>query len=291
MAARTTGEPPRAPGFWRELFAVAASDRISLVAAGCAFYAMLALFPALSLCISFYGIWFDPGTVEPQLEVMHRLLPETGYQLIAARVRELVAMPRDTLGRGALVGAAVALWSASAGIRGLLGALNMVQGATEERGALRFYATALLLTLGGVLAVTVGLVLLVALPAVLALFEFLPRQALILRGASMLVLLVSVLLAIGLLYRFGPARPPPYWRLFSPGALLATLLWLVASTLFSLYVSGFAAYDATYGALGAAVGLLTWLYVSVYLILLGAELDAALARRRGPVQPGPAQAR
>lgn len=280
MTAVQTDAAGSPPGFWRNLFAVAASDRISLVAAGCAFYAMLALFPALSLCISFYGIWFDPGTVEPQLEVLHKLMPETGYQLIAARVRELVAMPRQTLGLGAALGAGIALWSASAGIRGLLGALNLAQGATEARGALRFYVTALLLTLGGVLAVTVGLVLLVALPALLALLDFVPRQALILRGASLLVLLVAVLLAIGLLYRFGPARPPPYWRLFSPGALLATFLWLVASSLFSLYVSNFAVHDATYGALGAAVGLLTWLYVTVYLILLGAELDAALARRR-----------
>ncbi len=280
MAAEQPPEVLAEPPFWRHLFDVAASDRISLVAAGCAFYAMLALFPALSLCVSFYGIWFDPSTVEPQLEVLHRLLPEMSYQLIASRVRELVLMPRETLGIGAAIGAAIALWSASSGIRGLLGALNMAQGEAEERGALRFYATALLLTLGGILAVTIGLTVLVALPAVLALIEFVPRQALILRGASLLVLLFAVLFAIGMLYRFGPARPPPYWRMFSAGAALATLLWVVASTLFSLYVSNFASYDATYGALGAAVALLTWLYVTVYLILLGAELDAALARRR-----------
>ena len=117
------------------------------------------------------------------------------------------------------------------------------------------------------------------------------RDALLLRAASFAVLLVSVQLAIATLYRFGPARPPRHWRLFSTGAVTATLLWAVASFCFSLYVSYFASYDTTYGALGAAVALLTWLYVSVYLILLGAELDAALAKAEGaarsPAEPRP----
>jgi len=267
----------------RQAFAIAASDRISLVSAGCAFYAMLALFPALSLCISIYGIWFDPFTVEPQLQVLHRLLPEDSYQLIAERVRQLVATPREALGLGVLIGAAIALWSASAGIRALLGALNLAQGEPEGRGVVAFYITSLLLTFGAIMAVIIGLGFLVALPTILTAIGFPPREALLLRGASMVLLLVSVQFGIALLYRFGPARPPPHWRLLSPGAVLATLLWAIASAAFSLYVSNFDSYDAAYGALGAAVALLTWLYVSVYLILLGAELDAALAsREHGP---------
>jgi membrane protein len=272
--------PDASPTPWRQAWEVASSDQISLVAAGCAFYAMLALFPALSLVISFYGIWFDVQTIEPQLAVVQRLLPEESYALIAQRVRELVATPRETLGTGVLLGGAIAFWSASAGIRALLGALNLAQGAAEVRGFLAFYATALLFTFGGIMAITVGLGFLVALPHLLDLVGFPPRDAALLRGASFVLMFVAVLLAVSMLYRFGPARPPPYWRVFSTGAVLATTLWVVASAAFSIYVGSFAMYDSTYGALGAAVALLTWLYVSVYLILLGAELDAAVARAR-----------
>jgi membrane protein len=265
---------------WREVLDKAIGDRISLVAAGCAFYAMLAFFPALSLCITVYGFWFDLATVEPQLAVLERLLPEDSYELIAGRVQDLVSTPRDTLGVRLAVASGIALWSASAGIRALLNALNMAQREREQRGAVRFYATALLLTVGAVLAVTTGLALLVALPSFLAWFSPPLRDALLLRAASFGLLLVAVLVAISLLYRFGPARPPRDWRFLSQGALLATLLWVVASAAFSFYVTTFAAYDAAYGPLGAAVALLTWLYVSVYLVLLGAEWNAAIARRR-----------
>ena len=273
------------PSFWQRAWSVAASDQISLVSAGCAFYAMQALFTARSLCITFYGIWFDLRTIEPQLALLNRLLPEDSYALIASRVQELVASPSRSPGLGTWISGAIGLWSASAGIRGLLGALNLAHGQAEHRSVLAFYATAMVITLGAILAVTIGLGLLVALPTLLTLLGLPTRDAIQLRLASFAVLLVSVQLAIATLYRFGPARPPPHWRLFSTGAVTATLLWAVASFAFSLYVSHFATYDATYGALGAAVALLTWLYVSVYLILLGAELDAAIANARGAPRP------
>lgn len=266
---------------WKYAWNVAASDQISLVAAGCAFYAMLALFPALSLCITFYGLWFDLSTIEPQLALLNRVLPHESYALIAARVQELVASPPRVPGPASWIAGAIGLWSASAGIRGLLGALNLAHGQAEHRGVLAFYVTALLITLGAILAVTVGLGLLVALPTLLSLLGLPARDAMLLRAASFGGMLVSVQLAIATLYRFGPARPPPHWRLFSAGAVTATLLWAVASLAFSFYVSHFATYDATYGTLGAAIALLIWLYVSVYLILLGAELDATIARTKG----------
>lgn len=281
MNAASNGPAPRRLPRWRTLrkaLDVATSDQISLVSAGCAFYAMLALFPAISLCISFYGLWFDLRTIEPQLALLNRLLPEDSYELIANRVQELVARAPSRPGLGTLIGGVIGLWSASAGIRGLLGALNLAHGQAEQRSAWAFYGTALLITLAAILAVTIGLGFLVALPTVVKLFGLPARDALLVRAASFALLLCSVQLAIATLYRFGPARPPPHWRLFSTGSLTATSLWAIASVAFSLYVTRFAAYDAAYGALGAAIALLTWLYVSVYLILLGAELDAAISR-------------
>ncbi|MFL1462689.1 YihY/virulence factor BrkB family protein [Roseococcus sp. DSY-14] len=271
----------RRPGVWRRAWAVATSDKISLTSAGCAFYAMLALFPALSLLVTVYGLWFDPVTVEPQLDVLRRVVPESTFFLIAGRVHDLVSQPRPTLGAKFLVSLAIALWSASSGIRAMMGALNLAHSQAEERGVLAYYGTAFGVTLGAVVAVAVGIALLVGLPKVLDLLELDVISAFLVRFASMTLLLGFVLVAISVLYRFGPAHPPEGWRLFGPGAVSATVLWAAGSSLFSLYVGNFAGYDATYGALGAAVALLMWFYVSTYVILLGAELDAEIARSGG----------
>lgn len=268
-------------GHFRQALAVATSDQISLVSAGCAFYAMLALFPAISLLISLYGLFFDPATVEPQLDVLEGVMPESGQELIAERVHELVNAPRAKLGWAAIVAGLIAFWSASSGTRAMLGALNMVQGEAEQRGAIAFYVTALLLTLGAIVAVIVGLAFLVALPKGLEWLGMPPATALALRGLGLVLLLNAVLVSVGILYRLGPARPPPGWRLVSPGSVSATLLWAVASVGFSLYASNFSSYDVLYGSLGAVVVLLMWFYVSVYVILLGAELDAAIRREKG----------
>lgn len=264
----------------RRAMAVATSDRISLVSAGCAFYAMLALFPAISLSIALYGLFFDPATVEPQLSLLEGVIPEDSHALITGHVHDAVETPRPALGWGAIVSALIAFWSASAGIRAMLGALNLAHGEPEKRGALAFYATALLLTLGAIVAVIVGLAFLVGLPKLLDFIGHDPAETLMLRVASFALLVVLVLFAIGLLYRFGPAEKPEGWRLVSPGSVAATLLWLVASAAFSFYVSNFATYTASYGTLGAAIALLMWFYVSVYVILLGAELDAEIRRSR-----------
>lgn len=261
----------------RRAFDVAASDRISLVAAGCAFYAMLALFPSLSLFISIAGLVLDPGSVEPQLALLRNLVPQTTHDLISARIRELVYSPRGDLGWGAAISGAIAFWSASAGIRAMLGALNLAQNEPEERGFLSFYSTALLFTMGAILAVLVGLVALVVLPLLLTSFGLPPMERALVRLVGLVVLCGVVLLAVGSLYRFGPARPPPNWRMVSSGSLSATFLWLIGSALFSFYAGHSDAYGSMYGSLGAAVALLMWLYVSAYVVLLGAEIDGAIA--------------
>lgn len=268
----------RRPGVWRRAYAVATSDKISLTAAGCAFYAMLALFPSLSLLVSVYGIWFDPVTVEPQLDILRRILPEITFELIAQRVHQLVTTPRPTLGLGVALSLLVALWSASAGIRALMGALNLAHDQAEERSVLGYYGTAFGLTLGAVVAVVMGVAFLVGLPKLLNALGLDEVSAVLARTASMTLLLGFVLAGVSLLYRLGPSRPPEGWTLFSAGAVAATMLWAMASAAFSLYVTEFAGYDATYGTLGAAVALLMWFYVTTYVILLGAELNAEISR-------------
>ncbi|WP_198377069.1 YihY/virulence factor BrkB family protein [Neoroseomonas rubea] len=273
--------PPATPragamGIARRVMRAAASDRISLTAAGCAFYAMLALFPAIFLLVLLYGLVFDRATVEPQLEVLRELVPEETFDLIAARLHELVEQPRPRLEWGAIVSGGVAIWSASAGTRAMLGALNMAHGVEESRNFFLYHLLAIGMTLSITIAATLAIAALVALPGVAALFSLPAPQALTLRAMSLGTLLGLVFIGLVVVYRLGPSgrHPGLLWTL--PGAVVATLLWAVASAGFTLYVSNFATYDLMYGPLGAVVALLMWFWVSVYVVLLGAELNVAL---------------
>jgi membrane protein len=263
----------------RRVWDAAGTDRISLTSAGCAFYAMLALFPALSLVVSIYGAIFDARTLEPQLEVLRRLLPPETYDLIAERLHTLVSASRTGLGWGAAVSVLVAFWSAGSGIRSMLGALNMAYGETEVRGFFHFHLLALFITLSAMLVTAVAIAALVLAPTILHLLGAPPLHALALQGASLGMLLVVVFAGILVVYRFGPVGHR-VWRRRVPGAIVATLIWAIASAAFSLYVSHLANYDNMYGPLGTAIGLLMWFYVSVYVVLLGAEVNVALDRRR-----------
>jgi membrane protein len=276
--ARTPTEIPWAG--WKRVLKRTGSeiitDRVSLVAAGCAFYATLALFPTMSMIISIYGLLFDPTTVEPQLAALRDLLPPSAFTLISDRVHVLVSKPPGALTMSLLVSVSVALWSSATGTKSILGALNLAYEEREKRNFLRFQLTALGMTLGGMVAVTIGIALLVLLPAVLSFLGISEGAQFLARLASFCMLIVFVLLALSLLYRFGPSRRSASWHWVTPGALLATVLWLAASALFSYYVGHLASYDATYGPLGAVVGVMMWFYVTAFVVLVGAELNAEL---------------
>ncbi len=267
----------------RRTFSEMISDRIGLAAAGCAFYATLALFPAISMLVSVYGLAFDPQTVEPQMRVLKHLLPGPAYSLIADRIHVLVSKDPSTLTISLIISVLVTMWSSSAGTKSMLAALNMAYDEKETRSFLRFQATALSMTLGGILGAALTLALLVFLPALL---DFVPEhfgmtlveaqtQTLIQFGSPVLMV-VFIALAFSLLYRFGPARQEARWYWVAPGAVISTVLWLIASAGFSYYVGHVASYDATYGPLGAVIGIMMWFFVTAYVVLLGAELNAEL---------------
>lgn len=252
------------------------TDRVSLVAAGCAFYGTLALFPAMSMLISLYGLVFDPATVEPQLLLLRDLLPPSAYTLISDRIHMLVTRPPGTLGIGLLVSTAVALWSSASGVKSIITALNLAYEEREQRSFIRYQLTAFTFTILAILSAAVGLVVLVGLPAVLAFVGIPASQKVLLRLASFALLLLGVLIGLSLLYRFGPCRNSPRWHWVTPGSVIATVLWIAASALFSWYVATFSTYDAAYGPLGTVVAFMMWLFVTVYVVLLGAEFNAEL---------------
>jgi membrane protein len=255
-----------------------ATDRVSLVAAGCAFYATLALFPAISMVIALYGLMFDPQTVVPHLALLQSLLPAGAFDLIAQRVNALVRQPPATLTFGLALGFGVTLFSAGAGTRSILAALNLAYQAGETRPFLRGQAVAMGLTLGGMVAAALCIALLVLLPASLSILGTAHDVRVLARQTSLVLLLVFMMASVTLLYRVGPSRRPA-WRFVTPGVALATLLWLAASELYSWYVANLAEYDLTYGPLGAVVGLMMWFYVTAFAVLAGAELNAALEWR------------
>ena len=254
----------------------AITDQVALAAAGCGFYATLALFPAISVLVSVYGLAFDVQSVEQQLAVVRTLLPAPAYTLIDDRVHELVSQANDTLSISLVVGLIVAFWSASAGTKSVLSALNVAYDTVEQRSILAFQLTALAMTLCAVVAAVLAIAVLVFLPAVIAFVGLSDYSAALINALSMGLLVVLVGGTIALLYRYGPSRrPPPGQRIFA-GAVLATMLWLGASVGLSYYVSHIATLGATYGPLGAVVAIMLWFYLTAYAVLLGAEVNGQL---------------
>lgn len=265
-----------------------ASQRVSLVAAGCAFYATLALFPTITMLISLYGLVFNPDTVQPQLAYLQSFMPPDVYMLISQRIQNLVAQPAKGLGLSFAVSLLLSLWSSSTGTKSVINALTLAYHERETRGLIRFHLVALSMTFIAVLGTILAIGFLVFLPIAMA-YIGLPGNLEFLVGLISFGAMISfVIVALGLLYRFGPAGQDRMF--YAPGATIATVAWLAASWSFGLYVGRFAAYSATYGPLATIIGLMMWFYISAYVVLLGAEFNAALDRQwRGLQELDPQQ--
>ncbi len=278
---RRAGSPSEIPkAGWRDILKRVSreqsADNISMVAAGVAFYGLLAVFPALAATISIYGMFADPGQIQGQIQAMSGMLPGQVQDLLQSQLTRLVSGSGGALGIGAIVGIVVALWSAAAGVKALMTALDIAYDEREERSFVRFNGLALLLTLGTVVTVIVALALIVVLPAVLGNLGLGGVAQTAVSWVRWLLLAAGMIAALGILYRVAPDRDQPEWRWVSWGSVGATALWIIASVLFSWYVSNFGSYNQTYGSLAAVVILMLWFWISAYVILLGAELNAEM---------------
>jgi membrane protein len=252
------------------------TDRVSLAAAGCAFYATLALFPAISMLISVIGMVLDPITAEQQLSTLSGLLPPPAFGLIEDRVHQLVGQSSGNLSMHLAVSFLLTFWSSATGSKSVLSAVNVAYDVTEQRPFLRFQLIGLSMTLVAVVCAILAIGVLLLLPAAIDFLGLARHGGGLIHAAGLAMLIGFFFIAISLLYRFGPSRPAPPRPRITPGATLATVLWLIASELLSLYVSRIGTFGATYGSLGAAVGVMLWFYISAYAVLLGAELNARL---------------
>jgi membrane protein len=258
---------------WRVLHEVV-EDRVTLIAAGVTYYLLLALVPSLAVIVSVYGLFNDRATVLHHVSLLAGILPPGGMDIITDQLTRLTSTPNTTLSVTLVFSLVVALWSSSAGINSLFEAMNIAYDEAEKRNYFVRTATALGFTLGALVAAAVFLATVVVIPLV---FEalYLPK------GLEWLILIASYLLMLGLtflgvsaLYRWGPSRREAKWRWVSPGAIFTVVCVAIVSLLFSWYASTFANYSATYGSLGALVGMLTWIWLSVIILITGAELNS-----------------
>jgi membrane protein len=261
--------------FWR-VVAEISEDRVMLIAAGATFYLLLALFPALAAFVSIYGFVADPQTIAEHIAFLGGVLPSGGMDLIRSQLQSLAQQDTDALSLGFIIGLLLALWSANSGIKTLFDAMNIVYEEEEKRGFIKLNLLSLTFTLGAILIAILFIVSVGVIPAVLAVLHLGSVGEILIRILRWPVMLVAVALGIALIYRFGPSRRKAQWRWLTWGSGIATVVWIAASIGFSYYLENFADYNATYGTLGAVIGFMVWTWISVMILLVGAELNSEL---------------
>ena len=261
---------------WKE----AKDDQIPLISAGVAFYAFLAIVPAMIAVVMIYGLVTDkPAEVAEQLDSFGTALPAQAEELLHDQLVALTNISERSLGAGLVLVLGLALWSASGGIGNVIKAVNFAYDEEEKRGFVKSKALALGFTLGAIVFMVLAVALVAAVPAVLNALDVPEWVQAVVEVARWIGLVVVVILALGVLYRWAPDREPAKFRWLSVGAVVATGLWVVVSIGFSIYVDNFGRYSKIYGSLAGVVILLLWLWLTAYATLLGAEINAEMEQQ------------
>lgn len=291
-AQKPTDIPARG---WKDILARVwdqiGKDRVVAVAAGVTFYALLAIFPMVTALVSIYGFVADPATINEHLRAMSSVLPGGALDVIGEQVTRIASQPRGQLGFGFIAGLAVTLWSANAGMKAVFDALNVAYGEEEKRSFFKLNLQSMTFTILAIAGAIAAMLAVVVLPPALEFLGLGNAAQWLISIARWPALLILLMAALAVLYRYGPSRDEPKWSWLSPGAIVAGVVWLVASLAFSFYAQNFGSYNETYGSLGAAIGFMTWMWISVTIILVGAEINAEAEHQteadttRGPEKP------
>ena len=252
-------------------------DRLMSLAAGVAFYSLVALFPAIAAGVSLYAFFSDAASIANQLSLVADIVPGSSIDLLREEITRIAGRSDGRLTFGFLIGFGIALWSANAGMKAIFDALNIIYDEDEKRGIVWLNVVSLFFTFCAIGGMLIALGMVVVLPLALAALGYssldVPWMIGILRWPAMFVM---VIVALAILYRYGPSRRIAKWRWLSVGSVFAAVTWLAMSVLFSWYLGNFANYSATYGALGAVVGLMMWMWLSIIVVLVGAELNSEI---------------
>jgi membrane protein len=252
------------------------SDRVLSIAGGVAFFVLLAIFPAITALVSAYGLFFNGSTIANNLSLLNDVVPENVLSIVHEQAARIASNSGGTLSIGFIAGILVSLWSAMGGAKAMIDALNVIYEQKEGRNLIKLNLVALVFTLAGFAAFLLAMAVIVVLPLVLSPIGLGSLTETLTRLARWPVLLVVLLIGLAVLYRYGPDRRAARWQWVTIGSVLAAVTWIAASFLFSWYLTSFANYNATYGSLGAVVGLMIWLWFSTIVVLLGAELNAEI---------------
>ena len=249
-------------------------DRVIVVAAGVTFYSVLALFPAVAALVALYGLFADPTTITSHLDSIAGLVPAGAIEVIRDQITRVASQGGTTLGLTFIVGLLASLWSANAGMKSLFDALNLVYNEPEKRNFIWLNIVSLTFTVLAIIFVLVAIGMMVVVPLVLNFIGLGGATEMVIKIARWPALLIGVSLALAVLYRYGPSREKPQWRWITWGSAVAAVSWLVVSVAFSWYAENFGSYNKTYGSLGAIIAFMFWIWLSIIVMLIGAELNA-----------------
>lgn len=261
--------------FWR-IYKALMVDRVTLIAAGVTYFLLLSLFPALGALVALYGFIADPVTIIDHISFVASILPPGSFDIVLGQLNALTQQKSSTLSIAFFSGLIIAIWSANNGMKALFEAMNVAYKESEKRNFFRLNLLSLTFTFGALIVVIVIIAAIGVLPAALA-YLWLDRwQELLARFARWPFLILFVGFGITVVYRYGPSREQAKLRWINWGVAFSTSLWFVASLLFSYYLENFANYNATYGTLGALIGLMVWVWISVIILIVGAQINAEL---------------
>ena len=260
---------------WRT-YARISDDRLIALAAGVVFFSLLALFPAIAAGVSSYALFADASTINSHLSLLSDVVPAGGLTILHDEIARIAAKSDGKLTFGFLLGLGVALWSANAGMKSIFDALNIIYDEEEKRGFVKLNLISLLFTICTIAGALLAVSAIVVFPLILAALGWSSFDAPIIAFLRWPALFVLMIAGLAVLYRYGPSRRLAKWRWISVGSIVAALIWLAVSALFSWYLGNFADYNATYGALGAVIGLMMWMWISTMVVLVGAELNSEI---------------
>lgn len=263
---------------WRVFWAIP-QDRVFATAGSVAFFALLAVFPGLVTIVSIYGLFSDPNVISQHVGLLNNILPAGALELLSDQLVRIAGRGTGSLSTTSLISLLIALWSANSGVSALFDALNVIYKEREKRTLLRFYATTFFVTISSVAFFLLTIMAVVLLPMILNHLGFIALTDRILQIVRWPALLCIVGLGLSLIYRYGPSRRRAKWRWVSWGGSLAALLWVCASGIFSWYVASFDGYNRIYGSLGAGIGFMTWMWLSIVIVLIGAEINSEMERQ------------
>lgn len=257
-------------------------DRVMLIAAGVTYYCLLAIFPAIAALVAIYGFFTDPSTISAQVDNLSSVMPGGALDIIRQQINQVASQGPTKLGIAFIIGFVVSLWSTNAGIKSLFDALNLVYDEPEKRSFIRLNLISMAFTIAAILFVLIAIGCIAALPAVFSSSQLRGVTALIAHIVRWPVLFVVVALGLAVVYRYAPSRAEPQWRWISWGSVFAAVAWIAISIGFSWYAANFGSYNKTYGSLAAVVVLMVWLWLSISVVLIGAELDAEMEHQTVP---------